>query len=111
MSTPEAKPLPKKLFARLESAGIESFRIDFSFESDEGAVEVATIPYDADLSNEITEWVFEAYSYDQTIAGYGNGERYCDSVEYDLKSKTVKNWGWKLERQEREEEEEFLEIR
>lgn len=110
MSNPEAQPLPSELFEKIKSKGIKSFIIYFSFESDEGAIEVITKPHYDEIALEISDWVYKAFSYDQTIGGYGNGERYCDTLEYDLKSMTVTSAGWWMERNEREEEEEFLEI-
>lgn len=110
MSNPEAKPLPSELFEKIKANEIKSFIIYFSFESDEGSVEVVTKPQYDKIALEIADWVYKAFSYDQTIGGYGNGEKYCDTLEYDFESMTVKSAGWWMERNHREEEEEFLEI-
>lgn len=88
-------PLPKSLYEKAKSLGVEKIFLSFSGGSDEGHLSVDLQPGLDDANsyaflNEIEDWAFDAYAY----GGAGDGNDYGDDVTYDLVEKTASHSEW-----------------
>jgi hypothetical protein len=105
----KAEPLNKSIYNKAKEQGIESIILHFSGGSDEGYLDVETIPWDVDIGNfhdEIEEWAWEVYDYN----GAGDGNDYGDDIVYDLKNGKVTTSEWFTARQEGDTDNDELEL-
>ena len=85
------EPFPKKLFDRAIELGVEEIVLRFQGGNDEGYLNIEINPdWNAELSEQIENWAWEAYQYN----GAGDGSDYGDDITYDLVNKraTVQEW-------------------
>lgn len=105
----KAEPLRKNIYNKAKEIGLEQIILHFSGGSDEGYLDVETIPWDVDIGNfhdEIEEWAWEVYDYN----GAGDGNDYGDDVVYDLKNGKVTTSEWFTARQEGDSDNDKLEL-
>ena len=85
------EPLPKEIFKKAQELGVEEIILRFQGGNDEGYLNIEINPeWNADLSEQVENWAWEAYGYN----GAGDGSDYGDDITYDLVNKraTVQEW-------------------
>ena len=108
-------PLPKKIYEEAKELGVSSILLEFIGGNDEGHLHVGFIEDKTDdlvkivkrknrinqLSMEIEEWAFDAYSY----SGAGDGNDYGDDVTYNLETMKASVSSWHMTRVDLEPDE------
>lgn len=101
-------PLKKEIYDKAVKLGVESITLHFSGGSDEGYLNVAVQPWNAELADEVEEWAWEKYSY----SGAGDGSDYGDDVTYDIVNKRASVQEWYTTRREGDVmEQDFADLR
>ena len=101
------EPLSKAIYNKAKELGVETIVLNFSGGDDEGYLDVGMTPkYNSDFAVEIEDWVWVVYSY----SGAGDGNRYGDNIEYNLKNGTAQAEEWYMTRQAGESDVRDLQI-
>ena len=102
------EPLPKEIFKKAQELGVEEIILRFQGGNDEGYLNVAVQPWNAELADEVEVWAWEKYSYN----GAGDGSDYGDDITYDIVNKRASVQEWYTARREGDVmEQDFADLR